>query len=242
LLKCIDYTGVKGSHLANKKIKFLDSTKEQRGNRRHLWSGGTGLSGVHRTVSGAPEDFNSNSSPSGNSRGDSAIIHRTVRCTPDSVRCSKGEPPQELASLGNSLQPLRYNSPDCPVYTGLSGVTAEQRLLRRQRLPASHLMRAQRAQMSDTPILAHRTCNSTCPVCTGHPGGPTNQKLQRSESNGSDDVAGAPDCPVCTGLSGAPSNRRPPPTVKLVVGAINTPTTPPFIVSKFSTSQPLQEL
>jgi hypothetical protein len=25
----------------------------------------------------------------------------------------------------------------------------------------------------------------------------------------------------------------------LVVGAINTPTTPPFIVSKFSTSQPL---
>ena len=30
-------------------------------------------------------------------------------------------------------------------------------------------------------------------MCTGHPGGPTSQKLQRSESNGSDDVAGAPD-------------------------------------------------
>jgi hypothetical protein len=57
-------------------------------------------------------------------------------------------------------------------------------------------MRAQRAQMSGAPMLAHRTSNSTCPVCTGHPGGPISQKLQRSESNGSDDVAGG------TGLSG----------------------------------------
>ena len=30
-------------------------------------------------------------------------------------------------------------------------------------------------------------------MCTGHLGGPTSQKLQRSESNGSDDVAEAPD-------------------------------------------------
>jgi hypothetical protein len=66
----------------------------------------------HQTVSGALEDSNSNSSPSGNSRGNSAIIHRTIRCTPDSVRCSKEERPQELASFGNSLQLLRYNSPD----------------------------------------------------------------------------------------------------------------------------------
>jgi hypothetical protein len=90
----------------------LDSTKEQRGNRRHLWSGGTGLSGVHRTVSGAPEDSNSNSSPSGISRGNSAIIHRTVRCTPDSVRCSKEERPHELASFGNLQRLVHYNSPD----------------------------------------------------------------------------------------------------------------------------------
>jgi hypothetical protein len=68
----------------------LDSTKEQRDNRRHLWSGAldcpvyTGQCPVHhRTVSGAPEDSNSNLPPSGNSRGDSTIIHRTVRCTPD---------------------------------------------------------------------------------------------------------------------------------------------------------------
>jgi hypothetical protein len=56
----------------------------------------------------------------------------------DSVRCSKEERPPELASLGNSFQLLRYNSLDCPVYTGLSGVTAGQRLFRRQRLPATH--------------------------------------------------------------------------------------------------------
>jgi len=99
-------------------------------------------------------------------------------------------------------------APDCPVYQRSNGS------FRRQRLPAVHLMRAQRAQTSDMPIPVHRTSNSTCPVCTGHPGGPTSQKLQRSESNGSDDVAGAPDCPVCTGLSGAPSSRRLQPTVK----------------------------
>jgi hypothetical protein len=162
-------------------------------------------------MSGAPEDSNPNLPPSGISRGTRAIIHRTVRCTPDSVRGSKGKPPQELASLRKSLQPLHYNSPDCPVYTGLSGATAEQRLFRRQRLPTTHLMRAQRAQRSGAPILAHRTMNKRCPVCTGHPGGPRSQELQRSESNGTGDVA----------------------------GAINTPTTPPFIASKFSTSQPL---
>jgi hypothetical protein len=164
----------------------LDSTKEQTGNRRHLWSGGTGLSGV-------PEDSNSNSPPSGIFSGRRAINHRTVRCTPDNVRCSKEARPQELASLGISLQPLRYNSPDCLVCTGLSGVPGEQRLSPRQRLPAAHLMRALRVQKAGAPILAHRTMNRRCPVCTGQPGGPTSQKLQRSESNDSDDVAGAPD-------------------------------------------------
>jgi hypothetical protein len=200
-------------------------------------------------VSGAPPDsvrctrgLQRELATFGNFRGRRAIIHRTVRCTPDSVRCSKEARPQELASLGISLQPLRYNSPDCPVCTGLSGVPAEQRLPPRQRLPAAHLMRALRAQMAGAPILAHRTRNSRCPVCTGHPGEPTSQKLQRLESNGSDDVAGG------TGLSGVhrtvrcaieqTDSQRP----HLVVGAINTPTTPPFIASKFSTSQLLQEL
>ena len=46
----------------------------------------------------------------------------------------------------------------------------------------------------------------------------------------------APDCPV-RHRADASSQRS-----SLVVGAINTPTTPPFIASKFSTSQLLQEL
>jgi hypothetical protein len=189
----------------------LDSTKKHRANRRHLWSGAPDCPVCHRTVSGAPpdmsgapEDSKTNSPPSGISRGDSAIIHRTVRCTPDSVRCSKGGRPQELASFGKLQRLVHYNSPDCPVCTGLSGASPEQRLSPRQRLSAAHLMRALRAQKSGAPIPAHRTMNRSCPVCTGHPGGPTSQKPQRSESNGSDDVAGG------TGLSDAPSNRQPP--------------------------------
>jgi hypothetical protein len=135
-------------------------------------------------MSGAPEDSNSNLPPSGISRGTRAIIHRTVRCTPDSVRCSKEERPPELASLGKTSRLLRYNSPDMSgVHRTVrcnSGATATSR----QRLPAEHLMRALHAQRSGTPILVHRTVNSTCPVCTGYPGGPRRQKLQRSESNG----------------------------------------------------------
>jgi hypothetical protein len=114
----------------------LDSTKEQSGNRRPSGLGApdcpvyTGQCPVHhRTVSGAPEDSSSNSPPSGISRGTRAIIHRTVRSTPDSVRCAKEERPQELACFGKLQRLVRYNSPDCPVCTGLSGATPEQRLV-----------------------------------------------------------------------------------------------------------------
>jgi hypothetical protein len=100
----------------------LDSTKEQRGNQRHPWSGAPDCSVYHRTCPVHQGDSDSNLPPSGISRGDSAIIHRTVRCTPDSVRCAKGGRPQELASFGKSQRLVHYNSPDCPVCTGLSGV------------------------------------------------------------------------------------------------------------------------
>jgi hypothetical protein len=74
---------------------------------------------------------------------------------------------------------------------------------------------------------------------TGHPGGP-----RRQSSNGRNPTAlvtwlGHRTCPVCTGLSGAPYDRQLHQRSSLVVGAINTPTTPPFIASKFPTSQPL---
>jgi hypothetical protein len=96
----------------------------------------------------------------------SAIIHRTVRCTPDSVRCSRNEASLELASFGNSL---RYNSPD------MSGEPAEQRLLRANGHLQSHLMRARarRSQARARRRTGHSTVHVRC--ATGHPGGPSSQ-------------------------------------------------------------------
>jgi hypothetical protein len=147
--------------------------------------------------------------PSGISRGTHAIIHRTVRCTPDSVRCSKEERPQELASLGKTQRLLRYNSPD------MSGVHRTVRCNRgatatsRQRSPAGAFnARQKRAEVrharAGTPDIeqymsdVHRTSRRA-----------QKSELQRSNPNGIGDVAGAPD------MSGAPYDRQPPPTVML---------------------------
>jgi hypothetical protein len=127
----------------------------------------------------------------------------------------------------------------CPVYTGLSGVTAGQRLLRANGRLQQQLMRARARRSQARPCwrTGHSTVHVWC--ATGHPGGP-----RRQSSNGRIPTAlvtwlAHRTCPVCTGLSGAPCNRQPHQTASLVVGAINTPNHPPFIASKFSTSQPL---
>ena len=112
------------------------------------------------------------------------------------VRCSKEARPPELASLGFARQPLRYNSPDCPVCTGLSGASAEQRLLQAPTATCSALTARQRAQRAGSLMLAHRTLNSTCPVRHRTSRRAQKSELQRSISNGTGDVAGAPDCPV----------------------------------------------
>jgi hypothetical protein len=127
----------------------------------------------------------------------------------------------------------------CPVYTGLSGVTAGQRLLRANGHLQRQLMRA-RARRSQARALwrtGHSTVHVRC--ATGHPGGP-----RRQNSNGRIPTVlvtwlAHRTCPVYTGLSGTPYDSQPHQTASLVVGAINTPNHPPFIVSKFSTSQPL---
>jgi hypothetical protein len=102
----------------------------------------------------------------------------------------QGRAALELTSLGNSL---RYNSPDCLVYTGLSGEPAEQQLLRANGHLQAHLMRATSAQKSGTPALAHQTLYSTCPVCHRTSRRAQKTELQRSEPNSLGDVAGAPD-------------------------------------------------
>jgi hypothetical protein len=125
------------------------------------------------------------------------------------------------------------------VYTGLSGVAAGQRLLRANGHLQQQLMRA-RARRSQARALwrtGHSTVHVRC--ATGHPGGPRSQR-----SNGRNPTTlvtwlAHRTCPVCTGLSSAPCDRQPHQTTSLVVGAINTSNHPPFIASKFSTSQPL---
>jgi hypothetical protein len=129
----------------------------------------------------------------GNFQSRRAIIHRTVRCTPDSVRCSKRTRLWNLAASGirNGCSAIIHQT--CPVYTGLSGVTAGQQLFRRQRLPADALNARLRAQKSGTPMLAHRTLYSTCPVRHQTSRRAQKSELQRSEPNGFGDMAGALD-------------------------------------------------
>jgi hypothetical protein len=161
--------------------------------RKTPWSGAPDCPVAHRTVSGAPGGLALNSSASGNSQSRRAIIHRTVRCTPDSVRCSKEERPQELASFGKTERLLRYNSPDMSgVHRTVrcnSGATATSR----QRSPATAFnARQKRAEVrharAGTPDIeqymsgVHRTSRRA-----------QKTELQRSNSNGFGDVAGAPD-------------------------------------------------
>jgi hypothetical protein len=136
------------------------------------WTGAPDCPVCHRTVSGAPGDFTLNSSPSGKIQRRSAIIHRTVRCTPDSVRCSKEE---RLRNSPASRICSAIIHRTCPVYTRLSGEPAEQRLLRANGHLQSHLMRARarRSQARAKWRTGHSTVHVRC--ATGHPGGPSSQ-------------------------------------------------------------------
>jgi hypothetical protein len=130
-------------------------------------------------ISGAPEDSSANSSPSGKSRGNSTIIHRIVRCTLDSVRCSKEVRPQELASFGKMQRLLRYNSPDMSgVHRTVrcnSGATAT--LGANGYLQRIYCASARRGQARPCWRTRHSTVHVRC--ATGHPGGP-----RRQSSNG----------------------------------------------------------
>jgi hypothetical protein len=122
---------------------------------------------------------------------------------PDSVRCTR-DSNSELVTFGNSGSQSAIIHRTVRWHIGLSGVPAEQRLLQRQRSPATAFNALQCAQKSGSRQKAHRTVYSACLVHhrTVLPW-PRTQKLQRSESNGqvtwqahrtvSD---GAPDCPV----------------------------------------------
>jgi hypothetical protein len=169
----------------------------------------------HQTVSGAPPDsvrctrgLHAELLTFGKIQRRSAIIHRTVWCTPDSVWCSKEERLRNSPASGICSAIIHRT---CPVCTGLSGEPAEQQLLRANDHLQSHLMhvRARRSQARAKWRTGHSTVHVRC--ATGHQGGPRSQKLQRSNPNGLVTWLAHRTCPVCTGLSGAPYDSQPPP-------------------------------
>jgi hypothetical protein len=153
---------------------------------------------------------------------------------PDSVRCTR-ELDAELLTFGKMggrsaiiHRTVRY----------ASGATATSRAT----VDCNAFNARLRAQRSEHAQKVHRTVYRTCPVHHRTAQRPHLSELQRSEPNGRltwlahrTVSGGAPDCPVRHATA---AFQRP----LLVVGAINTPTTPHSIASKFSTFNTLQEL
>jgi hypothetical protein len=187
----------------------------------------------HWIVSGAPPDsvrctreLDAQLFAFGNFQRSSTIIHQTVSGAPR-------ESNSELASFGN---PLRYNSPDCPVSHRTvsdahqtvrcdSGATATSRAtVDCNALNARLHAQRSRARASGTPDSLQ-----------GLSGAPPDSQMgpqDRAPTVGTQrpgDVADAPDSVRWrTGLSGAPCDRSLHQTASLVVGVINTPNHPTF--------------
>jgi hypothetical protein len=168
------------------------------------------------------------------------VYHRTVSGAPR-------ESDSELASFGN---PLRYNSPDCPVsHRTVSGAHRTVRC-------DSGATTTSRATVDYNTLNARLRAQRSRARAGGTPdslqdlsGAPPNSQAgpqDRAPTVGTQrpgDVAGAPDSVRWrTGLFGAPVDSSLHQRSSLVVGAINTPTTPTFKSSKFLYFYTLQEL
>jgi hypothetical protein len=103
----------------------------------------------------------------------------------------------ELAALGNSSATYGYNSPDCPVYTGLSGEPTVGRA--NGRLCDLRETRGRTNGREEAPDCV--LCTGQCPVRQRLPGANGRLRHRRKEI-----CIG--QCLVCTGLSGAPGDRR----------------------------------
>jgi hypothetical protein len=145
------------------------------------------------------------------------VHQRTVSGAP-------GESDYKLASFGN---PLRYNSPDCPVSQRSNGYFARNGRL--QRIKCAPARAEDRARAGGTPDSLQDLSGAPTDSQAGpHVRAPT-VRTQRPR-----DVAGTPDSVRWrTGLSVAPVDNSLHQRSSLVVGAINTPTTPTFKSSKF---------
>jgi hypothetical protein len=168
-----------------------------------------------------------------------AKIHRTVRCTPDSVRCSietrlRNSP---VSGIREGCSAIIHRT--CPVCTGLSGVTSEQRLLQAPTATCSAFIARQRAQRSGTPMLAHQTIYSACPVRHRTSMRAQKSELQRSTQRLFGDVAVAPDMSGVHRTVRCTIRQTAPPTVKFGGWGYKYPNHPPIYgiqVFHFSTT------
>jgi hypothetical protein len=117
-------------------------------------------------------------------KASSIWVHRTVRwCTGQCPVCQAGS--CELATLGNKLTAYGYNSPDCPMCTGLSGEPTVGWANGRLRDPRETRGRAN-----------GREGAPDCPVCTGQC--MVRQRLQGCQRSALPNKEGNPhgQCPV----------------------------------------------
>jgi hypothetical protein len=171
---------------------------------------------------------------------DCPVHHRTVSGAPRETN-------SELSNFGN---PLRYNSPDCPVsHRTVSGAhwivqcdsgatTTSRATVNCNALNARLRAQRSRARVGGTP--------DSLQGLFGAPPDSQAGPQVRAPTVGTQrpgDVAGAPDSVRWrTRLSGAPIDSSLHQRSSLVVGAINTPTTPTFKSPKFLHFYTLQEL
>jgi hypothetical protein len=150
------------------------------------------------------------------------VHHRTVSGAPE-------ESDSKLASFRN---PLRYNSPDCPVSQRSNDYFACNGRL--QRIKCAPARAEDRARAGGTPD-SLQDLSGAPPDSQAGP----QVRAQTVETQRPGDVACAPDSVRWrTGLSGAPCDRSLHQTASLVVGVINTPTTPYSSYPSFPTSTP----
>jgi hypothetical protein len=160
---------------------------------------------------------------------------------PDSVWCTTGQCPvhqgisAQTLHLRENQRALRYNSSDCPVSHRTVRCASGATTTSRATVNCNALNACLRAQRTEQRPKAHQTVYRTYLVHHRTTQRPHKLELQRSNPNGS--LTWLAHRTVRCAMRQHTSNDH-----FVVVGAINTPTTPHSLASKFSHFYTLQEL
>jgi hypothetical protein len=129
---------------------------------------------------------------------------------PDSVWCTRGLQLQ-LVTFGKILESVRYNSPDCPVYTGQCPVLQRDAALELASLGNSRrLLRYNSPDMSGVHQTVRCNLGATTTSRQRSPAGAFNARQKRAEVRHAH--AGAPD--TLQYMSGAPPDIQAGPEVR----------------------------